>query len=160
MKRLPRGILCAVRSTLFEVHRTRKAFVSTLMNERKIKWIAAVAAMVLLSGCAGSRSTIKQGYAFKMSEASASRVVRGATSAHILGRRITFPTELTASGYIRHMLDTHKFNVSAIPVPAKDAFGFEVRHSGTILVGPMKADAIFQSLVERAGLEGPRVSVP
>lgn len=111
-------------------------------------------------GCAsGTHSTIKEGFAFRMSREAARDVVQGAMSAHVLSRRIESSSDLSSSGYMRVLLDTHDFNASAIPLPRLDAYGFEVSHSGTIPIqGTTKARRIYESLIERASAAGERVS--
>ena len=115
---------------------------------------------VALTACPGEKSTIREGSALRMGREAAKDVVRGAICAQLDGDRITYPAKLSASGHDPSLTDTQAFNVSAIPVAAKEAFGFEILHHGTLFNGPAKADAIFPSLIERAGLAGQRVSAP
>jgi hypothetical protein len=121
--------------------------------------LLSITVAVLLSACAGSNSTIRDGYAYRMSRDSAKDVVQGALAANVPNDRIDTASDLTASGSIRHLADKHTFYVSAIPLPAKDAFGFEVSHSGTLFTGPSTASKIYRSLLQRADAAGPRVSV-
>ena len=113
-----------------------------------------------LCSCAGGTSTLKEGFAFKMSSSAASQAVYGAVVAGVSAEYVTSNSGLEASGYIRQLVDTHTFNVSAIPVPAQGAYGFSVSHHGTIFIGPMRAHQIYDDLVRRAAASGVRVSVP
>lgn len=114
---------------------------------------------LLFPACSGINSTVKEGYAFKMSRAAAKDVVHGSLAPFVDGDRITFPSELTASGYDRVWTDTQTYVVSAIPAPKQDAFGFEISHYGTMFDGPSKAKRIYRSVVERAALSGERVNL-
>ena len=128
------------------------------MNSNFLSSIAAVAALLSV-GCAGTHSTIKEGFAFRMKREAARDVVQGAMAAHVLGGRIESASDLSASGYMRILLDTHDFHASAIPLPRADAYGFELSHSGTIPIqGSAKARRIYAAMIERASAAGERVS--
>ncbi len=113
-----------------------------------------------LCSCAGGTTILKDGFAFKTNSAAASQAVCGALVAGVSAEYVTSNSGLEASGYIRQLIDTHTFNVSAIPVPAQGAYGFSVSHHGTIFIGPMRAHQIYDDLVRRAAASGVRVSVP
>ena len=113
-----------------------------------------------LCSCAGGTSTLKEGFAFKMSSAAASQAVYGALVSGVSAEYVTSNSGLEASGYMRQLVDTQTFNVSAIPVPALGAYGFSVSHHGTLLIGPMRARQIYDDLVRRAAVSGERIAIP
>lgn len=116
-------------------------------------------ACVFLAGCAGSNSTIKDGFAFRMSRDTAKEIVRSSLAANVPNDRIASASELDASGSVRHLADKHVFYVSAIPLPTYGAFGFEVRHTGTLFSGPSIASRIYSAALLRAGAAGQRISI-
>ena len=115
--------------------------------------------ILILGACSGTNSTLKEGYAYKISKADAGSLVDSTLRAHVASDRMLPKSDLVASGYDRAAIDTHTYTASAIPVPAHGAYGLEVSHNGTILGGPYKAKKIFEDLNRRAALLGPRVSV-
>jgi hypothetical protein len=124
-----------------------------------MKFLAALVIALVLASCSGSHSTISQGYAFQMSKDQASNLVDSVIRANVAQDRMLQGSELVASGYDRSLTDTQTYTLSAIPVPSRKAYGFEVTHEGTMFNGPTKAKRIFDSAVQRASVIGPRVSV-
>lgn len=124
-----------------------------------MRLLPVVLVSALLTGCAGSNSTLKNGFAYRMNRETAAATVQGALAANVPNDRIKSTTDLTASGSIRYMLDKHTFYASAIPLPAQQAYGFEVSHSGTLFNGPATAHRIYRSLLERADRSGQRIAV-
>jgi len=112
---------------------------------------------VLSISCSGIRSTIKEGYAYRMDDFSATTIVQSVLRAHIDNDRMQSGYGPVASGYDRSLTDTQTYTVSAIPVPRLNAYGFEVTHRGTMFNGPAKAGRIYRAVVERADLAGTRV---
>lgn len=68
-------------------------------------------------------------------------------------------SKLVASGYDRALTDTHTYTASAIFVPRANAYGFELRHQGTMFKGPSKSKRMFVTITERASLLGQKVSL-
>jgi hypothetical protein len=68
-------------------------------------------------------------------------------------------SKLVASGYDRSLTDTQTYTATAIAVPRNSAYGFELRHEGTLFNGPTKAKRLFTTLNERAALIGPKVKI-
>lgn len=116
-------------------------------------------ASLLLSSCSGTHSTIRDGYAYQMTEDQAGVLVDTVIRSNIVNDRMLPGSKLVASGYDRAMTDTQTYTATAVAVPRLSAYGFELRHEGTMFNGPTKAKRIFATLNERAALIGPRVSV-
>jgi len=114
---------------------------------------------LIIASCAGSHSTIQDGYAFKMSKSQAAHLVKSTMEANIVADRMLPTSELVASGYDRSLMDTQTYTLTAVPVPAKGAYGLELNHNGTMFNGPAKAKTIFKSAVERASVTGTKVSI-
>jgi len=114
---------------------------------------------LLFTSCSGGFSTIKDGYAYRMTADQAHNVIDSAIRSNLAGDRILPGSPLVASGYDRSLTDTQTYTATAIPVPRRDAFGFELRHEGTMFNGPSKAAKIFKILNERASLSGTKVAV-
>jgi hypothetical protein len=110
----------------------------------------------LFTSCAGTNSTIKQGYAYRMTEDQAAVLVDSVIRSNIASDRMLPRSKLVASGYDRFVLDTHTYTATAIAAPRQSAYGFEVRHTGTMFDGPIKAKRIYKTLNERAELIGPK----
>ncbi|HYF36669.1 MAG TPA: hypothetical protein VD994_15340 [Prosthecobacter sp.] len=123
-----------------------------------MKWLLPILSLLLVS-CAGTHSTIKQGYAYQMSEDQAGVLVDSIVRSNIVNDRMLPGSKLVASGYDRSLTDTQTYTVTAIPVPRKQAFGFELKHEGTLFNGPTKAKQMFTDLNQRAALVGARVSI-
>jgi hypothetical protein len=68
-------------------------------------------------------------------------------------------SELVASGYDRSLIDTQTYTLSAIPVPALNAYGLEVKHEGTMFNGPTKSERIYEYMKRRADFLGQRVPI-
>lgn len=124
-----------------------------------VRLVLAFLLPLALVACSGTNSTLREGFAYRMSREDAKAVVHGAIAANVSPDRINPAGELVASGYDRSMLDTQTFNASAVHIPAKDAYGFEVSHYGTMLNGPARASQIYRSLLQRADATGQRISV-
>ncbi|MGV3661500.1 MAG: hypothetical protein ACO1TE_15030 [Prosthecobacter sp.] len=114
---------------------------------------------LLLSSCSGLHSTIQQGYAYQMAEDQAATLVDSIIRSNIVSDRMLPGSKLVASGYDRSLTDTQTYTATAVPVPRQQAFGFELKHEGTMFNGPSKAKRMFRSLNERAALAGRRVSI-
>jgi hypothetical protein len=94
-----------------------------------------------------------------MSRESASAIVQGAVASNVPNERIKSAGDLTSSGSIRILADKHTFQASAVPLPDKGAFGFEVSHFGTMpFRGPSYAQRIYDSIIQRADASGQRIS--
>ncbi len=114
---------------------------------------------LLLCSCSGTHSTIRDGYAYRMTEDQAAVLVDSVIRSNVANDRMLPGSKLVASGYDRKLTDTQTYTATAIPVPRQSAFGFELRHEGTMFNGPTKAKRIFTTLNERAALVGSRVSL-
>lgn len=114
---------------------------------------------LLLCSCSGTHSTIRDGYAYQMTEDQAAVLVDSVIRSNIANDRMLPGSKLVASGYDRSLTDTQTYTATAIAVPRQSAFGFELRHEGTMFNGPTKAKRIFTTLNERAALVSPRVSL-
>ena len=123
-----------------------------------MKWLA-IFLHVLLSSCSGGFSTIKSGYAYRMDAQAAHNVVDSAIRSNVAGDRMLPGSSLVASGYDRAAMDTQTYTATAIPVLRLAAYGFELRHEGTMFNGPTKAARIFKMMNERATLSGTRVAI-
>ena len=123
-----------------------------------MKWLLPILSLLLVS-CAGTHSTIKDGYAYQMSEDQAGVLVDSIVRSNIVNDRMLPGSKLVASGYDRSMTDTQTYTVTAIPVPRQSAYGFELKHEGTLFNGPTKAKRMFSDLNQRATLAGTRVSI-
>jgi hypothetical protein len=122
-----------------------------------MKLLLMLNAAVFLAACAGSHSTLKNGFAYRMPRESARDVVRGSLAANVPNDRISCASDLEASGSVRHLADKHTFFVSAVPLPSRQAFGFEVRHTGTLFSGPSIAQHIYDAALLRANAAGQRI---
>ncbi|WP_397382352.1 hypothetical protein [Prosthecobacter sp.] len=111
----------------------------------------------LLSACSGTHSTIKEGYAYQLSEDQAAVLVDSVIRSNIANDRMLPGSTLVASGYDRSITDTQTYTATAIAVPRFSAFGFEIQHKGTMFNGPSKAKRLYRTLNERAALSGSRV---
>lgn len=116
-------------------------------------------ASLLLCSCSGTLSTIRDGYAYQMTEDQAAVLVDTVIRSNIVNDRMLPGSKLVASGYDRAMTDTQTYTATAVAVPRLGAYGFELQHEGTMFNGPTKAKRIFTTLNERAALAGPRVSL-
>ena len=114
---------------------------------------------LLLCSCSGTHSTIREGYAYQMTEDQAAVLVDSVIRSIIANDRMLPGSKLVASGYDRSLTDTQTYTATAIAVPRLSAFGFELCHEGTMFNGPTKAKRIYNTLNERATLVGPRVSI-
>jgi hypothetical protein len=123
------------------------------------KLLFPVFAALFLSACGGLHSTIKQGYGYRLTEDQAATVVDQVVRSEIAGDRMLPSSKLVASGYDRALTDTHTYTASAIFVPRANAYGFELRHQGTMFKGPSKSKRMFVTITERASLVGQRVSL-
>lgn len=92
-----------------------------------------------------------------MTEDQAAVLVDSVIRSNIVNDRMLPGSKLVASGYDRALTDTQTYTATAIAVPKFGAYGFELRHEGTMFNGPTKAKRIFKSLNERAALIGPKV---
>lgn len=113
----------------------------------------------LLVSCSGTHSTLKEGYAYKMTEDQASVLVDTVIRSNIVNDRMLPGSKLVASGYDRSLTDTQTYTATAIPVPAQQAYAFELSHEGTMFNGPTKAKKIFATINQRAALVGPKVMI-
>ncbi len=112
-----------------------------------------------LTACGGIHSTIKQGFVYRLTEDQAATLVDQVIRSEIAGDRMLPSSKLVVSGYDRALTDTHTYTASAIFVPRINAYGFELRHQGTMFKGPSKSKRIFVTLTERAALVGQKVSL-
>jgi len=124
-----------------------------------VKLLFPVFAALFLSACGGLHSTIKQGYGYRLTENQAATVVDQVVRSEIAGDRMLPSSKLVASGYDRSLIDTHTYTASAIFVPRANAYGFELRHQGTMFNGPSKSKRMFVTITERASLVGQKVSL-
>lgn len=124
-----------------------------------VKFFFPVFAALFLSACGGLHSTIKQGYGYRLTENQAATVVDQVVRSEIAGDRMLPSSKLVASGYDRALTDTHTYTASAIFVPRANAYGFELRHQGTMFKGPSKSKRMFVTITERASLLGQKVSL-
>ena len=124
-----------------------------------MKLLFPVFAALFLSACGGLHSTIKQGYGYRLTENQAATVVDQVVRSEIAGDRMLPSSKLVASGYDRSLIDTHTYTASAIFVPRANAYGFELRHQGTMFNGPSKSKRMFVTITERASLVGQKVSL-
>ena len=115
--------------------------------------------ILLLCSCSGTHSTIREGYAYQITEDQAAVLVDSVIRSNIANDRMLPGSKLVASGYDRSLTDTQTYTATAIAVPRLSAFGFELHHEGTMFNGPTKAQRIYKTLNERAALVGPRVSI-
>ncbi len=115
--------------------------------------------VVFLASCSGTHSTIDEGYAYRMNEDQAGSLVDSVIRANVATDRLLPASKLVASGYDRSLGDTQTYTASAIPVPRQKAFGFEVKHHGTMFNGPSKASSIYETINQRAALIGPKVMI-
>lgn len=136
----------------------RRPLHSQRMNALRLVFILSFT--LFLVSCSTKSSTIKEGFAYRMTQEQAIQVVKSAMASNISADRINPSSDpLTTSGYIRFAIDTHTFAASAIPVGA-DLFGFLVKGWGTMLAsGTIKQKAIYRDLVQRADLISGRVSL-
>lgn len=124
-----------------------------------LKHILPVVLAMCVASCSGSHSTISEGFAFQMSKPQASNLVDSVIRANVASDRLLPGSELVASGYDRSITDTQTYTLTAVPVPAKSAYGFEVTHEGTMFNGPTKAKRIYEAAIRQATAAGPRVLV-
>ena len=124
-----------------------------------MRLILLLALSVLFVSCSGTHSTIKNGYAYQLSEDQASVLVNDIIRSNIVNDRLLPGSKLVASGYDRSMADTHTYTATAISVPRQQAYGFEITHDGTMFKGPTKAKRMFNTLIQRASLVGTKVSI-
>jgi len=108
-------------------------------------------------GISGNRSTLQEGYAFKITQNQASSLVETTLRAHVASDMMQHSGDLVASGYTRIGPDTHTYTITAVPVPRFNAYGLEVRHHGTRFSGPAVAKNIFEDVIRRALYLGPKV---
>lgn len=125
----------------------------------KSSLLSSLVLPLLLVSCSGTHSTIKDGYAYQINEDQASVLVDSIIRSNIVNDRMLPGSKLVSSGYDRSITDTQTYTATAIAVPMKSAYGFELRHEGTMFNGPTKAARMFKTLNERAALVGPRVSI-
>jgi hypothetical protein len=123
------------------------------------KCLLPVVAVFFLSACGGLHSTIKQGYGYRLTEDQAATIVDQVVRSEIAGDRMLPSGKLVVSGYDRALTDTHTYTASAIFVPRANAYGFELRHQGTMFKGPTKSKRMFVTITERASLIGQKVSL-
>ena len=114
---------------------------------------------LFLSACGGLHSTIKQGYGYRLTEDQAATILDQVVRSEIAGDRMLPSGKLVVSGYDRALTDTHTYTASAIFVPRANAYGFELRHQGTMFKGPSKSKRMFVTITERASLIGQKVSL-
>lgn len=118
-----------------------------------------IIASVLLTSCGGVHSTISQGYGYRLTEDQAAAIIDQVVRSEIAGDRMLPSSKLVVSGYDRALTDTHTYTASAIFVPPVDAYGFELRHQGTMFKGPSKSKRMFLTIMERAAIVGKKVSL-
>ena len=123
------------------------------------RFLPLITLISLFASCAGTHSTIKEGYAYRVSEDQAAVLVDSVIRSNIANDRMLPGSKLVASGYDRSIIDTQTYTATALAIPRLEAYGFELRHQGTMFNGPTKAKRIFQSLNERAALVGSKVSL-
>lgn len=120
------------------------------------------ASVAVLASCSGTLSTVREGYAYQMSEDQAAVLVDSVMRSNIVNDRMLPGSKLVATGYDRSgfmHIDTQTYTATAIPVPRLSAYGFELRHKGSMANGPYKAKQIYRQINERATLIGPKVLV-
>jgi len=110
--------------------------------------------ILLLCSCSGTHSTIRDGYAYQMTEDQAAVLVDSVIRSNIANDRMLPGSKLVASGYDRSLTDTQTYTATAIAVPRLSAFGFKLHHEGAMFNGPTKAQRIYKTLNERAALVG------
>lgn len=120
-------------------------------------------AFCFLTGCSGTHSTLREGFAFDISRSEADHLVNSTLRAHIAADYLLPSGNLVASGYTRFVLDTHTYTLSALPVKAPGGYdlvyALEVHHEGTRSQGPGKAKKIYKDALRRADLLGARVEI-
>ncbi len=124
-----------------------------------LKLIASLTMALGVAACSGGHSTLSEGFAYRISKDQASTLVDSTLRGHVASDRMLPGSDLVASGYDRSLTDTQTYTLSAIPVPASNAYGLEVRHEGTMFNGPTKAERIYEDVKRRADFLGPRVPV-
>ncbi|MDB6077491.1 MAG: hypothetical protein JWO82_1238 [Akkermansiaceae bacterium] len=112
-----------------------------------------------LSSCGSSYSTIQDGYAYMMTRDQASYVVHSSMGAYGPSERPMDNSYLVERSYDRSPTDSQTYTLRAIPVPSKNAYGFEVTNEGTTLNGPFKSSRIFKTANQRAAQAGTRISL-
>ena len=123
-----------------------------------MKYLAA-SLLVLLSSCSGTHSTIREGFAFRVSEEGASALVDSIIRSNVASDMLLPGSKLVACGYDRFMLDTQTYTATAIPVPRQSAYGFELSYRGTRGNGPGRAKRMYADLLRRAELMGQRITI-
>lgn len=126
---------------------------------KHLRLVTSLGLALLMAACSGGHSTLSEGFAYRISKSDATSLVDSTLRGHIASDRMLPGSDLVASGYDRSLTDTQTYTLSAIPVPASNAFGLEVKHEGTMFNGPTKAERIYNDLKRRADLLGPRVSI-
>lgn len=127
----------------------------------------ALAALLVLTGCSGSMSTLKQdGRAYAVTRQQAKEIVDSAILAYISPDYVNpAPAgSLTSSGYIRSIIDTCTINATAFPVrgltaqgKAVDGYGFLVAYRGTIAF-PATPGQVYAFIKESAARKGAEIS--
>jgi hypothetical protein len=136
----------------------------------KASLLIPILAILALSGCSGSKSTIadeKTGYALTREQAK--QIVNAAILAYFSPDYVNQgpPDSLTSSGYIRFALDTHTVNVTAFPIvglnpqgKAREGFGFDVNHSGSMPIsGGSKARQVYAIVKRQAESQGEKLAL-
>lgn len=129
-----------------------------------MKLLLILASSFLLAACSTSHSTLKEGKGYAITREQAAEITHQSLSAHMSADRITTTDKsgLSASGYMRYMLDTHTINVSAFPMrgtdPAgvvREGYAFQVYGTGTMLIsGSLRTRRVYDTVKTRAGAIG------
>ena len=125
-----------------------------------MKQILLLITTLMLVSCAGHLSTLKEGYAYQISKPEAEDIVTSVMHVHTsrVSVRKLSSGGIEADGYDRSIIDTQFYNLAAIPSSKPNAFGFEVKHKGTMFNGPRTAKRIYDDAKYRASLKGSRVT--
>lgn len=135
---------------------------------KKLMLVGLLAGTALLTGCAGTISTVGHGsdkasaQMFPLSTEAADKVIATAMAGEFAGSavsRVEFPNK----GYqatIRFALDSHTIVAYKIPAKGRNSkgevvpgFAFEVSHSGTMPIsGGGRASSLFKRIVHDATL--------
>jgi hypothetical protein len=119
---------------------------------------AALLGFVLVS-CSSTHSTITDGYAYVMTVDQASYVVHSSLGAYGPSERPMDSSYLVARSYDRSPTDSQVYTLRAIPVPTKNAYGFEISNEGTTVNGPYKTGQIYKTVNQRAAQAGTRIKL-
>mgnify|MGYP007101649568 CR=1 FL=1 len=133
-----------------------------LASMRKIiLTIMPMIAATSLVSCGGSTSSIEQGYAYKISQPQAEKILSDIMHTH--ASRVSVKTSpdgsIEAKGHDRSVIDTQFYTLSAIPVTEHDAYGFKISHGGTLFQGPMTAKRIYDHAQYEASKLSTRIPI-